>query len=385
MQSRTAKTPGKPQKRPGVTVVLVAVMIIPLMAMVAFAVDYGYLTVQRSELQRAADAAVLAAVPELIPATDGSQDLDAVRARVKEYVNENIGGVTSVTAANGDVTTTYDFTVLDADIEIGRYDPTTIYSGNVTLFNTGTFDAVRVKLRRDASANGPISLFFANVLGFGSQEMEVTATSVLRRADGMKAQGDLLPFAINTLTWDALPAGTNFNIYDDNRVRTADGSLVPGNWGTVDAGYENNSTHDLNGQIIEGLREADVAQLYIEGRITDPTEVQTPVVFQAETGLSVGMKSAVQQIYGQTRIIPIYDTIVGDDITARVAGGNNTEFNIVKWGVVTVIDSRWTGAQNTYIEAIKAWTYDGALVAREDLSDKNAPIENAFTSPVLVE
>ena len=66
--------------RRGTVAVLVAVLSVPMFGMAAFAVDYGYILWIRTELQRAVDAAALAAVQELAPATDGSQDLDAVRA-----------------------------------------------------------------------------------------------------------------------------------------------------------------------------------------------------------------------------------------------------------------------------------------------------------------
>ena len=115
--------------------VLIALMIVPLFAMVVFSVDYGYLAKVRSDLQRSADAAALAAVQDLIPTSAGIQDLQSVRQNVRTYVTSNIDA---------------SFQVRDADIEIGRYDPATIYS-NVSLLNDGTFDTVRVTLRRDSN------------------------------------------------------------------------------------------------------------------------------------------------------------------------------------------------------------------------------------------
>lgn len=355
------------------TAPFLALLIVPLMGMVAFAIDYGYLTVVRSDLQRTADAAALAAVVDLIPNQYNQQNTSAARARVRQYVADNLG------VADDDMTT--QFAVADKDIQIGRYDPTTIYSGNITLLPSGIADTVRVTLRRDASLNSPVKLFFARVLGITSNPMQVTSTAVLRQAIGVKAKGDVLPFAIQQQTWDNLPTQANFSIYSNNQVYDANGNLVAGNWGTVDLGYLNNSTSDLNGQIIQGLRQTDVNQLYIEGRIPNSTMLPVPLTVQAETGMSSGMKSAVQSIYGETRMIPIYDTVNGD----FGGGGNTAEFHVVKWGVIKVVTSNWNGQNDTYITAIKSWTYDGALVPLQDLSNKNAPFENAFTSPVLVE
>ena len=47
------------KKRRGVIAVLTAIMLVVMLAMVAFAVDVGYLVLARSELQRSADAAAL--------------------------------------------------------------------------------------------------------------------------------------------------------------------------------------------------------------------------------------------------------------------------------------------------------------------------------------
>jgi len=90
------------QKRKEAIVVLVAVLAVPLLSMVAFAVDYGYLLKVETDLQRSAAAAALAAVQELIPAPDGTQDIAAARAAVRLYAASNTDDV--------------GFTVLDADI-----------------------------------------------------------------------------------------------------------------------------------------------------------------------------------------------------------------------------------------------------------------------------
>ena len=50
------------------------VLAIPLLAMVAFSVDYGFLLSTRTDLQRAADAAALAAAVELSLPGGSAQD-----------------------------------------------------------------------------------------------------------------------------------------------------------------------------------------------------------------------------------------------------------------------------------------------------------------------
>jgi hypothetical protein len=67
-------------------------------------------------------------------------------------------------------------------------------------------------------------------------------------------------------------------------------------------------------------------------------------------------------------------------------GGNNLEFHIKGWGVVKVVNSNWNGAKNTWVELKKSYMYDGDLAAKPNgLDQSNWLLQNAFTSPVLVE
>lgn len=382
---RSSEKIRKSSSRRGAVVPLLAISIVPLMGMLAFSIDNGFLRVVKSDLQRTADAAALASVIELVPDPYGVQHLDQVRATLREYVQNNMA-----TAADGSAA----FVVLDADIEIGRYDENTIYdAGPVTIHQDGEFDTVRVTLRRDGSANGPVPLFFANVLGISNQPVVATATAVLRRGSTFEGGADILPFALPETFWDSLADGDQLSIYNDNTISDELGNAVtvldefglpvPGNWGTVDVGYESNSSSDLMFQIRNGIVQGDLDALHSEGRLPDNSELRAPVLFQAETGISIGIKDSVRSIHGETRIIPIYDTVNGEFIN-NSGTGNNAEFHTVKWGVVKIIDSRWNGNNNTYITSQKAYTYDGGIVPNDDLRDKTTIIDGAFASAALV-
>jgi len=197
---RNTKTNRKLKRRGAVTV-LVAILLIPLLGMVAFAVDYGYLFKTRTDLQRTADAAALAAVQSLIPAPDGTQDLAAVRTALRSYATSN--------AASG-------FQVLDSDIEIGRYDPSTIYS-NLTLLSSGTLDTVRVTVWYDSTANSPVSLFFSRALGIHSAPVTATATAVLQKASTIPPGADILPFVLPQDVWNARAPGDSWSVYGDGK------------------------------------------------------------------------------------------------------------------------------------------------------------------------
>jgi Flp pilus assembly protein TadG len=352
------------QRRRGAVLILVAIAMIPLLGMVALAVDYGYLLKEKTDLQGAADATALAAVLSLAPEPDGYQDLVAVRAAAREYAAANAGE---------------GFTVLDEDIVIGRFVPSTIYT-NLQIDSSGVLDTVRVTLRRDTNANGGVALFFAKVLGFRDRPISATATAALQKASGLKEGSDILPCAVPLVEWNGQNIGDTWSIYGDGRILDDWGNEIPGNWGTIDVGAESNATSELNDQILNGLRQADLDELYSEGTIPTNTHINAfyAMWLDADTGLSAGLKHSVYEVIGKQRLVPIYDTLLGE-------GGDNMEAHIVNWGVVTISDAHFHGAINTHIEITKSYMYDGDLYAQPDLSDEFNVIENAFTSPVLLE
>src|SRR3954468_15441790 len=63
--SNTLRFSRLPNARHGSALILTALAIIPLLAMVAFAVDWGRICVAKAELQRAADSAAMAGAWEL--------------------------------------------------------------------------------------------------------------------------------------------------------------------------------------------------------------------------------------------------------------------------------------------------------------------------------
>ena len=353
---------------------MAAVMMTMLLGMAAFSVDYGYVLTARSDLQGAADAAVLAAARELVPDASGSQDyaVYATREKVRDYANANINSAEW-------------FQIPDADIEVGRYDPGTIYSGDpLALLNTGVFDTVRVTLRQDGVNNDGIPLFFARALGFDEANLQVTATAVLPPVSSIRPGDGVLPFAVHIAEWNAMSIGSERSIYGDGHIEDSSGNHLGGNWGTVDIGEDNNSANDMRDQILEGLRQSDLdglaADIGPDGlpRIPDNTKLQAPVWVNGDTGLSAGMQSAVEDILFTPRIIPLYD-YVSDP-------GDNSEFRIVSWGTVEVIDVDLHGAlPNKHLTIRRGQAYMGTLSANTDLSDTSNTIQGVFAAAMLVE
>jgi len=132
--------------------------------MVAFAVDLGYIVKVRTDLQRTADAAALAAA-ELFP------DHSAATAVAHAVAAENgwSSGVSEGDAYHGD----------DLDpmtVEYGYWHRSTATFTTPAPSNRRT-NAVRVTLRRTEATKNPLRLFFAPVLGRNVADVDVSATA----------------------------------------------------------------------------------------------------------------------------------------------------------------------------------------------------------------
>jgi hypothetical protein len=335
------------RSRRGNVIVLSAVLMVAMMAMIAFAVDLGYLYNARTEMQRAADASAIAACWELIDedvvtgATNSEVISDEARSKARQFVALNKITQASASLSNDDISVGY-------IAEPGDPNSPFLSSGY-----SGAPNAVKLRIRRSAQQNGAVPLFFGPVLGvnFASMESEATA-AYLPGVSGFKAPSDgstlgILPYALDQGTWDAMLAGGGSDSYcfaESNGAVSAgcdgirevnlfpQGTGSPGNRGTVDIGGSNNSTSDIARQIVQGISAADMAQMpgaqlsFTDGKL----------YLNGDTGISAGVKDELASIVGETRIIPIFSNVTGN--------GNNATYTIVKFCGVRVVHVKLTGS-----------------------------------------
>jgi Flp pilus assembly protein TadG len=155
----------------GATAILVALVIVVLISITALAVDIGYVMATKNEVQNISDAAALAATRQLGHIYEGMSyeeqqsyvcDPATIIPVAKEVALKN-------KAAGKNIV------VNDADIIIGQWNAE-------TKILTPTFDqpdAVKVISRRDGSANGPITTFFARIFGVNTVDVSADATAAL--------------------------------------------------------------------------------------------------------------------------------------------------------------------------------------------------------------
>ena len=167
----------------------------------------------KSELQNAADAAALAGADKLADnyvlynlagqTTDDKKQLvtgaiNTVKATAKTYAAYNsAGGVASLS-------------LLDSDIDVGFTDSKGIFKSSSTD-TTYYPNTVKVVMRRDASANSPLALFFAPVIGMDNLNVNASAGATLyggtiNSFKSSTAKSVILPLTYDVNDWNAFLA-----------------------------------------------------------------------------------------------------------------------------------------------------------------------------------
>jgi hypothetical protein len=321
-------------------------------ALAAFAIDLGFITASRAELQKTADAAALAATIELgegygpgSPWTPSQVEAAARQAVVDVAAVNRAAGLTSVYADGS------------RDVRLGQYVWNPDTGSWEKVWGQTPYTLVEVTLHRDqpSSTNGdhPLSLYFAPVIGSRQANLVAQSTSALipgtgiRVASGSGRAADVLPIALDVGSWDELMAGVGADefrfdpltetvssgadgIREINIYPTGSQNLPPGNRGTVDFGSSNNSTADLSRQIRYGLNESDLA--HFGGKLSFENG---PLIINGDTGISAGIKDDLEAIKGQPRLMPLFTTVSGP--------GNNAMYTIVKFVGIRIMYVKLTG------------------------------------------
>jgi len=367
------KTHNYPQQRRGSVLVLATILMIGLFGVLALAVDLGYLMVARTELQRTADAAAIAGAWDLIDenalagCVDPSYTAESARGTAGQYAALNRVLTQSPSLAQEDVTVGY------------VPDP---FSGSteLTVDVNNRVNAVQVNVRRAEGQNGVVPLFFARIFGIDQATSQAQASAVLlANFGGFSAPTSgqnlgILPFALDRDTWEALlqhVGGDDWTWDEEQGSVTSgpDGILEvnlfpqgtgsPGNRGTVDIGSNNNSTADIARQILEGISAEDLE--YHGGSLEFDENAELHL--NGDTGISAGVKDELEQIKGESRIIPIFSQVVGP--------GNNADYTIVQFAGIRIMEVKLTGKMSrkrVIIQPANVVTHGGIAAVGDQVS-----------------
>lgn len=340
-------------QRRGTITVLAAIMSIVLIGMVAFCVDIGYVLSAKEELQRTADASALAACWEFGQKLSGGYGQTAATTSARSTAS-HYASLNHVTG-NAMTIDTNSSNSADGGIVFGYISD---FSNSASPFQTAgatAFNAVRIRLDKDASSNGKVPYYFARVFGLDGQDLHAEAIAGLVRdirgfevpSDGENL--DILPYALDLQTWNNFIANVGSDNYRWNATTKTvssgsdgwvevnlfpQGTGSPGNRGTVDIGSSNNSTSDIARQIVYGISPSDLA--YHNGSLE--FNAQGKLYLNGDTGISAGVKDELASIIGKPRIIPIFESVSGN--------GNNAMYTIVKWQGIRIMAVKLTGSMS---------------------------------------
>jgi Flp pilus assembly protein TadG len=365
----------RPNKvRRGVVTPLMALLLIPLLAMMAFAIDIGYEVEVRAELVNATDAAALAGVQQLY--TPYRQWLLATPANQTTILNNAITNAkaTATAVANSNRAGGMNVQLVPADVDVGYTDANgNYYSGNQGQIPATAFpNTVVVTARRDntnlPNSNGELPLFFGPVLGKSSAALTATATATayegiitdFKSINGVN--GTLLPVAEDMTQWtDFYTNGANsqyadpnappgvgwLQIYPGGTGESMDGLLsLDGSKAAAQTFYSGST-----GWIQYGPTSSDISGLHSSGELPLPAD-GSGQQWASGPGMKSSLLSDFQSLITDPptpRLLPLFDPN-----SPGTTGGGNGTYQITYFVPVYVVYADGHGKANMDIAIMPA-------------------------------
>ena len=386
------------QQRRGAIVPLFALLLIPMLGMLAFSIDAGYMVLVRTDLQNTADAAALAGAEKL-------QELyvqynlpgQLTQATILANATTNLPGSPMDTAkrfASYNKAGNVSITLRDQDIKFGFTD----VNGDFTSEYNGFPNTIQVKARRDRQANGSVGLFFAGVLGMSSIDMQAKARATIYAGNATSLQAipgvnaHILPVALDYKNWDQFYATGQSpdGLRHSNAVNGMPEMQVyptttntPGNFGLLDVGPPENNVPAFRNWIDDGETPNDISYLLNNNML--PVSMQSPKSWKAGPGLKDTLESAFQSQIGVPNLIPIFQAAQYPSLTnaetyvAASGTGQNATYNIVGFVGVTISYAGGSGS-NLVISVQPMAVVDPTAVI---LNPKPAGTQSSALTPTL--
>jgi Flp pilus assembly protein TadG len=350
------------KSRRAVAAVLFGLSLPVIIGMTSLAVDVAMIAVARGQLRVAADAAALAAAPQLA-SENRVRGATNVMAEIVGANNQAYAFARSNRVLNDvPVLWTNTSNTPGQDILVGYLDwqnPGATLDSSVG--STANYNSVQVTLKRDAQHGGAVPTIFASLMGFKGSSVAVSSTATCQNfaVAGVKSDGssnlNLLPIVLEKSNWLAMMGGLTVDQYAYNTTTgavtmgsdgVAESQLYPvkngspGNWGTINVGVSNNSTSILSSQIQYGITPQQVATVP-GGVIALDSSLSPPsYTFSGNPGISAGIKSALNAIIGKPVLVPIYDLNGGN--------GNNAWYRVIAFQPSRVLSVNFQGS-NKYV------------------------------------
>jgi Flp pilus assembly protein TadG len=352
-------------KRPkGVVAALVAILLVALLAMVAFVVDYGYMIRVNAELQNAADAAALAGASQLMSPQIGGPTVTSAQA------NTSIAAACTAAAQFSQLNTagSVALNMLSSDTVVGYMANPRDQSQTLDPWSSGEPmpNTIQVLLRRDSTANTPVSLFFARLLGVNTWNCTAKATAAFQQPSSVTGfnstttNAKLLPIAVDVNYWNNFvdngtsADGTKMDSYSasqpdndtspPNNVTTGGDGVPefinlypndnsPGNFGLVCIGPPSTNVASFQTWIQNGATPSDLSYFGSNGF---QATASSPATCAGNPGLKSTLCSDLTAIVGQPRIVPLFSSYSGT--------GSNSTYTIVGFAGITIVSATGNGS-----------------------------------------
>jgi Flp pilus assembly protein TadG len=396
---------------------LTAVLLVPLLAMAAFAIDLAWIAQVHGDLQNAADAAALAGanplmdgyVPYNLAASPTTQYaiLTSAKATAKKYAKD-VAGYNSADVPS--------LALLDADIEIGF----TNAAGTYTASTAGYPNTVKVTLRRDRSANGPLGLFFGRALGVNTVDLQATAAATIytTTVDGFRGPVvGILPMTYDLRYWNNFlqtgqdPKGTVTT--DSNGVpelKVYAGTNGPGNFGLLSLNGEHVGSSTTQNWIQYGMSQSDVDGLKSSGPNGQTPTALIPLSAHdatiapiagsgngwsslgswnwiGSTGMQQSDVNTLSGYEGQTFLLPLlkaYNPSTDSNYAPGIGQGSDYYYNIVEFVGVKVVG---TGSHSVVVQpsakVVDFASVTGGSQPAGTATDPNGYVLTTFLPPKL--
>jgi Flp pilus assembly protein TadG len=181
----------------GSVAAITAVCLVVFLALVSLAIDMGHLYTVRNSLQNSADAAALAGAGNLIHDYGSGVVRDATTAtqkamEVAQRQSQLSGLPTVADGARNDLTITFGVWNVNAG------NPATAWTEiGPTCSSDSSANAVKVTLRRSGdTVYGPVTNFFAGIMGYDTSQVAATATAYLGYTTSTYAGTVAVPLAL---------------------------------------------------------------------------------------------------------------------------------------------------------------------------------------------
>jgi Flp pilus assembly protein TadG len=338
-----------------------------LLGFAALTVDVGAAYNTRNDLQKAADAAALAAAAAYTTDTMMLVRMES-GGLITDVVNDGTFDASLHAIRNPSLGTAATY-LGETDIEFGWLDLTSATSGVVSTADATTYNAVQVVARRTAeSANGPMNALFSKILGNDIMEIQATATASFDdRVAGFDTgiAGGLLPFTIHEDQYEAfLAAGNDDYSYDpdlDSVSGATDGipeinlfphNNVPGNFGLLNIGTPNQGAVGIQEQIENGISPEDFeAETGSEVLTFWDNGAPATYTMTGDTGISATLETSVELHVGDVVGYFLHNHVIEE--------GSNSQYTITRMVFGRVMDVKFNANPVHRGLFIQPTTYSG--------------------------